>query len=180
MIHSARESYLSTSPTFPNAHAVSCFYKANVCKKMISNCVCSQPKPDCSFSTTTCKSIGVNLYDAWYKMFCEHNLRTMATSAPSLSATGPSMPTSTGSPGRKGLSKGAIAGVGIGAVARALALGLFQYYCLGPRAPSSDGAATAPPDRHEMEGSSNPNAGPDLIQSIMPSMSLIEVLGDSR
>ncbi|PUU82458.1 hypothetical protein B9Z19DRAFT_1120792 [Tuber borchii] len=73
----------------------------------------------------------------------------MTTNAPSPSATRPSTPASTGSGSRKGLSKGAIVGMAI--------------------APSSDGAAAAPPDRHEMENSSNPNAVPDLIPSIVQS-----------
>lgn len=162
--------------------ARSCFNKANLCKKMTSNCVCSQPKPDCSFSTTTCKSPDVSLYDAWYTKSCKYNL----TASTSPSATGPSLnsasgtstsPGSTGNCGRKGLSTGAIAGVAIGAAAGGLALGLLLYYCWGPRAPSSDGAAAAPPGPHKIEDSSYIETRPGFAPSMVPPTPLVEAPG---
>ena len=69
----------------------------------------------------------------------------------------------------------------IGAVGGALAVGLLlSYYCLEPGAPSSDGAAVAPPDRPEMESSPNLNSVPDLISSIVQSVHLIEAPWDLR
>ena len=150
--------------------ARNCFNKANVCKKLTTNCVCSQPKPDCSFSTTTCKSADVSLYDAWYTKSCKYNL-TAATSVSNPSATASST-NSTGGGGGGGLSKGAIAGVAIAAVAGALALGLLLYYCRGRGASSSDFTATVPPDQLKVEDSSGlvarPGLAPSMVQSTPP------------
>ncbi|PUU82457.1 hypothetical protein B9Z19DRAFT_1041022 [Tuber borchii] len=162
--------------------ARNCFNKANVCIEQTSNCVCSQPKPDCSFSTTTCKAADVSLYDAWYTKSCKYNLT--ATTSPS--TTGPSLnptsststsPTSTGSGGRKGLPKGAIAGVAIAAVAGALALGLLLYYCRGRGASSSDSAAVAPPDQYKIEDPSGLVARPGPVPSMVQSTPFFEAPG---
>jgi len=154
--------------------ARSCFYKANVCKKMTTNCVCSQPKPDCSFSTTTCKSDDVSLYDAWYNKSCKYNLTATTTSSTSDTSISPSP---IGNRSRKGLSTGAIAGVAIGAAAGGLALGLLLYYCLGPRAPSSDGAAAAPPGPHKIEDSPYPETRPGFTPSMVQPTPLVEAPG---
>ncbi|PUU82456.1 hypothetical protein B9Z19DRAFT_417448 [Tuber borchii] len=158
--------------------ARSCFNKKNLCKVMTSNCVCSQPKPDCSFSTTACKSADVSSYDAWYTKSCKYNLTT--TTSPSttgLSSNSASDTTTSPASTSKGLSTGAVAGVAIGAAAGGLALGLLLYYCWGPRAPSSDGAAAAPPGPHKIEDSSYPETSPGFTPSMVQQTPLVEAPG---
>lgn len=162
--------------------ALSCFSKKNVCKKLTTNCVCSQPKPDCNTATTTCKSADLDLYNAWYTKSCEYNLTAVGTGAMSHFTTETSTSTlsaSTGSCGPKGLSTGAIAGVAIGAAAGGLALGALLWYCCRSRSPGSDGAAIAL-GQHEIEDYSYPKIRPDLIPSMVQSTPLVEAPGDSR
>jgi len=160
-----------------------CFDKKNVCKKLTTNCVCSQPRPDCNTATTTCKSEELDLYNAWYTKSCEYNLTAVGTGgAVSLSTTETSSSTvhaSTGSCGPKGLSTGAIAGVAIGAAAGGLALGALLWHCCRARVPASDGAATAPLAQHEIGDYSYPKISPDMIPSMVQSGPLVEAPGDS-
>ncbi|PUU82459.1 hypothetical protein B9Z19DRAFT_1157231 [Tuber borchii] len=165
--------------------ARSCFDKANVCKVMTSNCVCSQPKPDCSFSTTTCKAADVSLYDAWYTKSCKYNLTTMTTGVSNPSATasstnstsvGSTSPASGGGGGR-GLSKGAIAGVAIGVITGALVLGFFLCSGRKQKDPDQGFAAEAPPSLHEMDDSWNLKARHDLSADAAQSVPLVEAPG---
>jgi len=166
--------------------ARSCFDKANVCMEQTSNCVCSQPKPDCSnSSTTTCKPTDVGLYDAWYTKSCKYNLTaTTSVSNPSATASsknstsvGSTSPATTGGGGGRGLSKGATAGVAIGVIAGTLVLGLFLYSRRKQKDPDQDLAAEAPPSLHEMEDSWNLKTRPDLIQEAAQSVPLVEAPG---
>ena len=149
--------------------ARSCFSKENVCKKLTTNCVCSQPKPDCYSTTTGCKSADLRLLEAWYTKSCEYNLTAMTTSFTPSTCTPPS---STESSVSKCLSKGAIGGVAICGAAGALVLGALLCYFWRPGAPGSNGAAALPPGRYGMGVYSKPKVrtglAPDMVQSGPP------------
>jgi len=171
--------------------ARSCFGKANVCKEMTSNYVCSQPRPNCNSTTTTCKSTEVGWYDAWYTRSCKYNPTTTTTSVSNPSTTasstnstsvGSTSPVSTGGGGGGGgLSKGAITGVAVGAVTGTLALGIFLCSCWKQKdSAGRDCGAEAPPGLQEMEDSSNAKATPGRIPGVVQSAPLVEAPGDPR
>jgi len=167
--------------------ARSCFDKANVCKKLTTNCVCSQPKPDCDSSTTTCKSNEVGLYDAWYAKSCGYNLTAMTTSISNPFWTEhssiiehPNCPHSTTGGGCEGLSKGAFAGAAVGAVTGTLALGVFLCSRWKRRDPGRGGPPAGPPGPYELEGSSDLESRPGLIPIMVQSTHLVEAPGDPR
>ncbi|PWW80787.1 hypothetical protein C7212DRAFT_274141 [Tuber magnatum] len=169
--------------------ARSCFDKANICPEPTSNCVCSQPKPDCKSSTTTCTPTEVGKYDDWYEKSCKYKLTATSTRDSSPSATGPSTnstsaasasPRSGGGGGGGGLSKGAIAGVALGAVMGTFALGVSLYFCWKRREPGLGCAAAESPGPHELEDSSNPKIRPDLFSGLVQPIPLVEAPGDHR
>ncbi|KAG0130897.1 hypothetical protein HOY82DRAFT_358011 [Tuber indicum] len=164
--------------------ARSCFDNANVCLEMTSNCVCSQPRPDCNSITTTCNSTEVSFYDAWYAKSCKYNLTAMTTSVSSPSTTASSTSSTSastrGGGGGGGLSKGAIAGVTIGAVTGALALGVFLCFFRKRKDPGPACDAAKSQGVHEMEGSSDPKLRPGLILSVVQSAPIVEAPGDYR
>ena len=165
--------------------ARSCFNEKNVCVEMTSNCLCSQPRPNCNSTTTRCGSTELGLYEAWYTKSCEYNLTANTTSVISPSTTEPSTytppdSTSTGGGVHKRLSNGAIAGVAISAATGVLALCAFMRYCCGSGTPKPNSAAATPPGLHEIGDPSNQRVRPDLIPNTVQSAPLVEVPGDSR
>jgi len=154
-----------------------CFNGSNVCYEFTSNCVCSGRKPDCTILTTTCDTSGVAEYDAWYSKSCEYN-RTVTSSITSTTTPLPSTtttPTSSsavttpsGSSNRD-LSKGAIAGVAIGAFAGTITLGALLYFFFF-RQPENSGQDYSTPALAEMEDSSRPKVElmADMVHSVPP------------
>ncbi|PWW76203.1 hypothetical protein C7212DRAFT_189582 [Tuber magnatum] len=169
----------------------SCFDKLNVCVKSTSNCVCSQPRPDCSASTTTCNSSDIAVYDAWYSKSCEYNQTTTSSLVPPTAE--PQLPTSTtptplptsSSGGRRGgggggLSKGGVAGAAVGAFAGTVALGALLYFFVFRRQKGSkQDRDTAQPAPAEMEDSSHPKVRYELMSGDMNSAPPIEAPGDN-
>ncbi|KAG0639458.1 hypothetical protein HOY80DRAFT_921508 [Tuber brumale] len=163
--------------------ARSCFDKANVCLEMTSNCICSQPRPDCNSMTTTCNSTEVSLYDAWYTKSCKYNSTAMTTSVSKPSTTASSVSSifaSTGGGGGGGLSKGVIAGVTIGAVTGALALGVFLCFFWKRKDTGPGCGSVASSGVLEMEGFPDPKVRPELVLSVVQSAPLVEAPGDYR
>ncbi|CUS13042.1 unnamed protein product [Tuber aestivum] len=166
--------------------ARSCFDRANVCLEQTSNCVCSQPRPGCNSSTTTCNSMEMDMYNAWYTRSCEYGQIAPSTSVSNPSAARPTSSTSGGSTsppsigggGRGGLSTGAIAGAVLGAVAGTFALGVFLYLFLKKKDPDLGYPATAGP--HELGDSPNPKIRPDLVPGVVQPIPLVEAPGDYR
>ncbi|PUU77967.1 hypothetical protein B9Z19DRAFT_1049295 [Tuber borchii] len=174
--------------------ARSCFDKSNVCMEFTSNCVCSQPRPDCSASTTTCNTSEVALYDAWYSKSCEYNLTEAKDSNPSttksLSSTAStSASTSTSSPtitttsnsSSGGLSKGAVVGVAIGAFGGTIALGALLYFLFFGKPKNSEPEYRAAPlGTAEMEDSSHPKIRSELMSNEVHSVPPVEAPGDYK
>jgi len=172
--------------------ASSCFNQSNVCMKFTSNCVCSQPRPDCTASTTTCNSSAVAVYDAWYSKSCEYNLTDKSVSNPSTTTT-PSSTTSTStststvttagnSGGGNGgsLSKGAVVGVAIGAFAGTIGLGALLYFIFFRKPENSvHDYSAAPSGPAEMEDSSRPKVRSELMSDGVHPAPLVEAPGDN-
>lgn len=169
--------------------ARNCFNGSNICMEFTSNCVCSQPRPDCTVLTTTCDTSGVAEYDAWYSKSCEYNLtdpnppNPSTTTPPPSTTTTPTPPPADTTPSgsNRSLSKGAIAGVAIGAFAGTITLGALLYFFFF-RKPESSGQdySTGPPAAVEMEDSSHPKVGSHLMSDGVHSVPPVEVSGDYK
>ncbi|KAG0641811.1 hypothetical protein HOY80DRAFT_1110836 [Tuber brumale] len=156
--------------------ARSCFDGANVCMEQTHNCVCSQPRPDCNSATTTCASDEVGLYDAWYKKTCKSNLTELSMSVstllPTRAPTGAPTGSSSGAPitptlvPKESLSKGATAGIAVGAIAGTFALGAFMFFVWKRKdhSPSGNGMVYYPDQK----------VRPDLTPSVVPPVPLVE------
>ncbi|RPA89972.1 hypothetical protein L873DRAFT_1821954 [Choiromyces venosus 120613-1] len=166
-----------------------CFDKSNVCMEFTSNCVCSEPRPDCSASTTSCNSSEAAVYDAWYTKSCEYNQTatnpTSTQGSSSTSSTSTSSPTTTpigsgsgSGGGGGGLSKGATVGLAIGAFTGTVGLGalIFFFFFRKSKGAGQDYSA-APTGPQELEDPSLPKIRSELMSSEVYAVPPVEAPG---